>query len=68
MEEVEGVRTGRVVPAPCHPANGQCLDETPIKYLSIYSGDPAILVLNAHGNETVFNGYTGQQVWPPRKK
>ena len=38
------------------------LDETPVKYLSNYSGDSSILVLNAHGNETVFNGYSGQQV------
>lgn len=38
------------------------LDQTPVKHLSDYSGDPSILVLNAHGNETLFNGNTGQQV------
>lgn len=38
------------------------LDEKPAKHLSDYSGDPSILVLNAHGNDTVFNGYSGQKV------
>ena len=38
------------------------LDDTPTKQLRDYKGDPSILVLNAHGNDTVFNGYSGQQV------
>ena len=38
------------------------LEQKPVKHLRDYSGDSSILVLNAHGNATVFNGYTGQQV------
>lgn len=38
------------------------LEQKPVKQLRDYSGDPSILVLNAHGNAKVFNGYSGQEV------